>query len=239
MKYKIQLTLAALFLVSTVAGQSLVLTYEGQTLAPNAGITKEGLASEYEIVAYLDVTNTSSNDIAVRVQRYEKYMVPGTQSAICWLLCFTPDISLSPYAITIAGGETNTTDFAAHYYPDGNAGISEIAFVFFDDDNPEDSVMVTIYFNGLITGTGQIHQQSISRIYPNPASDFFTLETNYDLSGDLRVEILSITGSVVSISPVSQEMTRVNTRNLHEGMYFYRLVLSGEVVETGRFIIRH
>jgi hypothetical protein len=239
MKHKIQLTLAALVFSIAVAGQSFVLTHQGITLAPNDEILVEGPASVFEIVAYLDVTNTSSDTISVRVQRYENNMVPGSQSAICWGLCYPPDISLSPYTIAIAGGETNTTDFAAHFYPDGNVGISEIAFVFFDDKNPNDSVMVITLFNAQVSGIDQARHEALSNVYPNPANTFVNFELYHDLTNDIRIELMSVTGAVVAESPIHQKTTTINTSNLPGGLYFYRLHMNGEVVESGRIVIKH
>jgi hypothetical protein len=239
MKHKIQLTVAALVLSCVVGAQSLVLSYQGETLAPNAGITIEGLATDFEIVAYLDVTNTSSGDISVRVQRYENNMIPGAQSSICWGLWYPPHIGLSPYTILIPAGATNSTDFAAHYYPNGNAGISEIDFVFFDDNNPTDEVLVTTFFNALITGVDNIRHEALSRVYPNPANTFVNIDIYHDLTNDIRIELMSVTGAVVAESTVHQKITTINTSDLPGGLYFYRLHLNGEVVESGRIVIRH
>jgi hypothetical protein len=239
MKHKIHLTIAALVFSCVVGAQSLVLSYQGESLAPDAEITIEGLASDFEIVAYLEVTNTSSGDISVRVQRYENNMVPGSQSAICWGLCYPPHIGLSPYTITIPAGTTNSTDFAAHYYPNSNAGISEIAFVFFDDNNPTDEVMVTTFFNALVTGVNNIRHEALSRVYPNPANTSFNIDIHHDLANDISIELMSVTGAVVARNVVHQKTTTINTTNIPDGLYFYRLHLNGEVIESGRVIIRH
>jgi hypothetical protein len=239
MKHKIQLTLAALVFSIAVGAQSLVLSYQGETLAPNAGITLEGVSSDFEIVAYLGVTNTSAGDISVRVQRFENNMVPGAQSAICWGLCYPPNIDLSPYTIIIPAGTTNSTDFAAHYYPNGNAGVSEIDFVFFDDNNPTDEVLVTTFFNALVTGVSTNGHEDISRVYPNPANTFVNIDLDHNLTNDIRIELMSVTGAVVAESPIHQKTTTINTSNLPGGLYFYRLHMNGEVVESGRIVIKH
>lgn len=239
MKHKIQLTVAALIFSIAVGAQSLVLSYQGEILGPNAAITLEGLSTDFEIVAYLGVTNTSSGDISVRVQRYENNMVPGAQSAICWGLCYPPNIGLSPYTILIPAGATNSTDFAAHYYPNGNSGISEIDFVFFDDNNPTDEVLVTTFFNALVTGVDNIRHEALSRVYPNPASTFFNIDIHHDLANDIRIELMSVTGAVVAGSTIHQKTTTINTGGLPGGLYFYRLHLNGEVIESGRIVIKH
>ncbi|MFU8843440.1 MAG: T9SS type A sorting domain-containing protein [Bacteroidales bacterium] len=238
MRHKIQITLIALVFSYAAGAQSLVLSYQGTNLPPNAEITVDGPVSEFEIVAYLAVQNTNNYDIPVLVRRYEFSMVPGTQSALCWGLCYPPTINLSPYNIIIPAGTTNTTDFAGHYYPDGNAGLSSIGFVFFDENDPNDSVMVTINYNAMITGIRE-QPTSVAHVYPNPANEFVNIELNRTLQPDAYIELLSVTGAVAAIRTLEQSTATIQTSGIPGGLYFYRIVSGAEVLESGRLIIKH
>jgi hypothetical protein len=238
MKTRVLFTLALLITGSFLFAQSLELSYEGETLEPNATITKSGPVDN-EIIADVEVTNIGTQTMDVLCQRYELDMVPNTSSAICWGgLCYGPSTSLSPLAYTIDPGSAEM--FNGHYQPANNTGVSTIAFTFFDQNNPNDSVMVTIMFDGLTTGINDpVASQEIS-IYPNPADEHVNVEVqNNNLSNELFVRITDSKGAVVMQETLESSITTLNTRDLSEGLYFMNTYSENKVIASKKILVKH
>ena len=70
-------------------------------------------------------------------------------------------------------------------------------------------VGIEVYINGIET-----------KVYPNPATDAITVESNVTMSS---VQIINHVGQVVSTTIVNGELTTVNTSNLSAGYYFVKV----------------
>jgi len=242
MKTKL-LLLTALFLTTFYSyGQSLSLTYEGEVLEPNQEIFVEGSYSAFEIVAEILVTNNSADSMEVKVRKIENFLVDSTECVFCWGLCFPPFVYESPYPITIHAGETSDM-FSGHYNPLEHAGQSTVSFVFFDMENPNDSVMVVIIFEGLYTDVDEniASNFNISEPYPNPANNNVSFNYNNDGIRDAQLNIYSIVGSLVKEIKLTNNSgsLKINTSELKEGFYFYKLSSENREIESGKFIIKH
>ena len=62
-------------------------------------------------------------------------------------------------------------------------------------------------------------------IYPNPASDYFTIRSNFNLPA--FIELYNITGSLVHKEPVTSNRQQVSVQGLSSGLYVWRLVSKG------------
>lgn len=239
------LILATLILaVIFTYGQSLSLTHDGVILEPNAEITMHGEANDTEMVNHLDVTNNSGSDMSVLVKKVENYLIDSTENTFCWAgLCYAPFVYVSPNAVNIPAGTTDIDEFQGHYNPWSHPGESSISYVFFDEANPNDSVMITFYYTTLETGIGNQLQSNykFSQPYPNPATD--VVKFDYDLPGNpsATVKIYSIIGSQVGEVEVSASSGTLSfdTGLLEEGFYFFSLYAGNEKIESGKFIIKH
>jgi len=239
MKTKLLITSIVVFLSYFSFAQCLVLHHEGEQIEPNAVITVEGNASEYETIVELDVENTCGNDLDVLVRRYEETMVPETSSAFCWLVCFLPNVSLSPYPLTIAANSILTNNFSGHYYPDGNEGVSTISYVFFDQNNPNDSVMVTVNYDCILLDVAEnnLNIENAVKIYPVPAQNDITIELN-SMYNEVDLQIMDITGSMVKEIKHVKNGSSVMINDLANGLYLYRTFSDGNLLKTGRLVIR-
>ena len=240
MKTKLLFTIAFILAAGFAFSQNLVLSHDGEALEPDAQITVQGSAADPEIVVELDVTNNGTTTLEVVCQRYELDMVTGSLSAICWGgLCYGPGTSLSPLSTTIDPGATIENDFSGHYYPYMNEGISTIAYTFFDADNPNDSVMVTVLFDGLMVGVEELSKFDRLAVYPNPANDYIKVELNTETSEEVSMQLIDVTGAVVSQLTTSANSTRINTTGLAEGIYMYRAHVNGQLIATKKIVVKH
>lgn len=235
---KTRLLFAFLIFTMAASAQSLVLSYEGETLEPNEEITVTGSPWGTEIVVELDVTNTSNNTINVLIQRYENDMLPGTSSGICWGLCYPPSTGLTPTALPIDAGQTNDSDFSGHYYPGNAIGMSTISYVFFDENNENDSTMVVVHFDGMPTGINDVNAVS-AVAYPNPAQDQVVISLDQNSTNALNFELLSLDGKLIESQATSSGSASFNTTTLENGIYLYRVLENGKQIYSNRVIVKH
>ncbi len=231
--------MAALF----TNAQSLSLTYDGTPLEPFEEVTIHGEANNIEMVIELDVTNNSSDSIAVLVKKVENYLIEGSVNTFCWGMCFLPNVYQSPDYIVIEAGATNDSDFSGHYNPNSNAGESSISYVFFDEANSDDSVMVTVIYTTLTIGIGDRFNTvyNFSQPYPNPATGVVKFDYSFPNNQATTVKIYSLIGSLVGEIEVTSPTGTLsfNTDKLEEGFYFYTLFSGNEKMESGKFIVKH
>lgn len=74
------------------------------------------------------------------------------------------------------------------------------------------------------------------KIYPNPASNSFTIETGEKLFSNF--ELVDISGQKVLSMPIqNQSRISVNTQNLSPGIYFYSIFDSSNIPTQGKIVI--
>ncbi len=229
--------------VSISFGQSLSLIYEGNPIPANQEIIFEGIANGNVMVFEVQVTNNSTNSLDVLVKKVENYLLEGTVNTFCWAgQCYGPDTYVSPNSETIEAGETTPPGaFSGDYNPGTIIGQSSISYVFFDQNNVNDSVMVTVLFTCNTTGikTNFEPEYSISEPYPNPASQFVKFDFDLMKEGNATLKIYSLVGSLVEeIKIIENSGTiQVDTDKYQEGFYFYTFTAEGKDLTTGKFIV--
>ena len=237
-----------LFLVFTVFNifgyaQSLQLfTIENGTNVTNTTYTHQGTVAEDEIIVGLHVKNNSSSSMSVKVRRINQSIVPGTQNALCWGLCYSPLVNLSPTAITIDAGATNTVDFAGHYLPYALVGVSTVMYSFFDATNPNDSVWIIDQYDVTNTGVQNLSSNTnyISGAYPSPANNFVSF--NFCTKGNLKghIAIHNILGELIKkVDIFSSGSVKFNTSELKQGAYVVTFVVDDKIIKTSRFLVAH
>jgi hypothetical protein len=221
--------------------QSLQLSDSTGPIANNATILKQGLPSAEEIVSFVFVKNTTANPKAVKVKKVEVMALHETTNVFCWGLCYSPDIFVSPDSIVIDAGATNTTDFSGHYSPFGIVGISTIRYVFFDIDNPTDTVCVNINFSTFPQGVKDLSNVTLYNAYPNPANNSVSFTYSDLQNSNAKLVLRNVLGSVVREIDIAGNSGKlnVNTSELADGVYFYTFLVNGNSQITKKLVIRH
>lgn len=75
-------------------------------------------------------------------------------------------------------------------------------------------------------------------IYPNPFSKTTTLQTNLTLNNASLILFNAIGEQVAQIDEINGSVITFNGENLSDGMYFIHLKQDGQLIYTGRFVIR-
>jgi hypothetical protein len=226
---------------------SLTLSDSLGSLPNDTTIVKTGIVKTgdtlAELISFFFVKNNSTNLIHVKVKKVELSLLHGTEVYFCWGACYASFVFISPTPVDIAKGVTDSSSFSGHYRPHVTMGISTIRYVFFDQDNPVDSVCVNVKYdaqplgieNNLPKGT------SIVNACPNPANNSASFE--YRLSGvrSGSVIVRNVLGSVVKKVDLDNPEGKIalNTSDLDNGMYFYSLVENGISTSTKKLIVKH
>jgi hypothetical protein len=221
--------------------QSLQLSDSTGSIANNSTILKYGSPLADEIVSYVFVKNTTANPISVKVKKVELIALHGTVNLFCWGLCFSPEVFVSPDPIVINAGVTNTTDFSGHYLPNGVVGISTIRYVFFDANNPSDTVCVNIDFDTYPLGIHNLTGASLSGAFPNPADNMVSFTYSVPQNSMAKVIIRNVLGSIIKEVDITNNSGKLslNTSEFADGVYFYTFLVNGNSQVTKKLVIRH
>jgi hypothetical protein len=222
---------------------SLSLSDSTGSVRNDSTIIRSGLPSDLEITSYIFIKNNKAADIQVKCKKVEMSLIQGTANYFCWGLCYGSNVYISPNPVTIAAGINNTLDFSGHYSPHDSIGESIIRYVFFDMNNPSDTVCFNVKYVTVHVGVNDISavKENTVRLYPNPVNGTANFEYNVPAGTNAGIVIRDILGSVVREIPVSMASGKVtiSTSDLPAGVYFYSLMEEGRPVTTGKLIVRH
>lgn len=237
---KTLLTFAAiLFAVISMNAQDLYLSWEGETLGDTVMVW--GSPDTSEIILYAHVYNNTDNEIGVKVRRRHIETVDSTGDYFCWGACF-PDFVDESDPVAVAPG-LSADEFSSHYKPQSHIGTSIIEYTFFNVDNEDQSVSIVVKYWASPQGIAEdvMNGGSISDIYPNPATQLVNLDYNMPSEVDFaKVRIVNLLGAVVKESVVDRNANKLtmDVSDLEGGIYFYNIIVNGDIYKTKKLIVR-
>ncbi len=245
MKKTLLTIFVSLFACSLLLGQSLSLSWKGEDIPNGDTVYVYGEISEdmwYEIQAHAIVTNVSEDTVEVKVHRIIIDTVPGTRNQFCWVLCYAYETNESSYSVTLdPGASTSELEFSGHYQPAGNGGTSKIRYKFFNVDNEQDTVSMTVFY--VVSPASVADLQSASHFgsaYPNPASEIVSFDFEFSHTvKEARLVIYNLLGKQVMDYPVNNRNGKLSVplHELNEGVYFYTFMVNGETAATTRKLV--
>lgn len=221
-------------------------------------ITTVHVFAQIEKKVHIHVYNDGTNSIDVKVERIENTIADGSVNYFCWDVCYSPGVSISQNPITIASEDT-ATNFYAVYELNGTTDTSDITYAFFRSGkstsdtifvnvifgpgSPADTVYPVISIGALNTLSENLtfsNKNTISNASPNPANTFIRL--NYSLKADAKqasIIIRNMLGSVVKEIKLQEKQGKViyPTSYLKSGIYFYSLIVDGEICSSRKLVI--
>ena len=231
------LFLLLVFTITFAQAQSLsVITFDS--------IVQGDASVSTALYAHASVKNNSAEAIDVKVKRIDGNFTKLTDfNAICWASCHPPEVSVSNLAITIGPGEIDSLDFTGHVFPDqdGVPANGDITYVFFDENNPADSVAMTVHYE--VVAALAVPEESndyLVEIIPNPASNFISLNLSVIYSEPLIFKLYSSFGRLVYADKFSglNKSNLINISSLPSGRYIYTLSEDSRILKTGKLIIQ-
>lgn len=186
------------------------------------------------------VSNTTSSDLIVKVRQEPILTVADEKVQICWGgLCFNWQGGTHTYG-TPAGiyGGDDYDGFAISFQPNSALSGSIWRVCFFVDGDPSDEVCIEVTF-----GTVGIEEASapiavMGDAKPNPAVSSTTIPYS-NLSGTTSLLVRNIMGQKVHAVtlPSGEGQHKLDLTEFENGIYFYSLVSSGEVLFTKRLMV--
>jgi Secretion system C-terminal sorting domain len=81
--------------------------------------------------------------------------------------------------------------------------------------------------------------QGQTSIYPNPSTDYVTLETSFPENSTVQYQIYDLNGRIVTSGTLSSGASRttINTSETAEGVYQVSFIVNGELYETKKMVI--
>jgi len=216
----------------------------GDTLN-NGSVSINGSAEVYfgvdaPINQKVRMTNTGVDSVFMLVRRQLLTPSTGTDHQFCWgPICYGPMVELAIDTIILAPGAQDNT-FDAYFFPNGNGGMHQVRYTFFDANNVADSSAVEMSFNTPLSVTGAISAiPQVGAAYPNPARDQTAITYQVGENDKVSLEVYNIAGALVAQEQLASGSATftLSTANLKSGVYFYTFRINGKAVQTKRLII--
>lgn len=194
--------------------------------------------------SHVTVENHGSSDVPVMVERTINTLAPGHMEYFCTnILCYPPGTAVSSSPDIIAAN--GASFFKATVRPMGVCGFSSLHYRFYDQNNPADSVGVTLDFQFCFSGVGLNENKNdfgFSKPLRNPA-DAFTVLT-YNLQSSVqndKLMVYNMLGSLVKSLDVPGKTGSlvVSTSELKAGLYFVTYVSGNKVSQTHKLVVAH
>jgi hypothetical protein len=226
--------------------QSLSLSNSSGPIEPNSTIIQAGTPDSVELVTYLHVKNTGAAAIEVLCKKLELSMLDSTEVTICWAGgCYPPGTFVSPNFQPMAPGETNT-EFVGHYtqiaFKPLKPGESVVRWVFYDRNNTNDSVSVTVKYTSFPMSIGKplANRGTLSSPYPNPASVNTSFSYSIPAGSQGEIVIRDIVGAEMTRQMLTATggKTSINVLTLRDGIYFCSLLIDGQISQTKKLIVK-
>lgn len=229
-----------IFISQSVISQNFSLSHGGTNVS-NSEITVNGTSSTEYIKVVINITNSSTAPINLKVRRNVRENIAGSFNLFCLGNCYDPSVDESPVHFTVgAGVTTGNDDFYVQFFPEGNTGTAKIKYDVFNASNPAEVVSVTINYvitatgigtfssNATLTVTGFVNQQGTLRIgYSLPTvrnSKIFI--TNILGNNVAQVELKEPNGIVeLPVGPIPK------------GIYICSILSNGRRVVSRKFVI--
>jgi hypothetical protein len=155
--------------------------------------------------------------------------------------------------IDLADSSTNFTasngfvKYRISQKPDNPIGsaIKNNAAIYFDYDAPEstDSVCHLVagdFWTEFITvSTGEVFLPGVAvKVYPNPFVDYAIFEIEGLQANQLYFNVFDLSGKLVRSEQFSSSKFEFYRKNLPSGMYVYKIETKGQLVSTGKIIVK-
>ena len=208
------------------------------------GINGNYWDADFEAITFnCDVRNLSGESVNVLAKKIAPAMAGGAQNFFCWTQCYGTSTIVSPAPLAIAAN-TIREEFHGYYKNNGVLDDVNIKYVFFLQDNPNDSVMLDAIFTPSTLGLSENKTPILISAGPNPAIENFSITYSQLPSKNNAENVLIIYnafGQKVSTQSITGNEGKLNfpVVSLSNGVYFYSLVCNNNPVYSGRFIVRH
>jgi hypothetical protein len=246
---KIITLIATLVITLGLQAQTLELRDTLGNLVTNQTITLYNPAGDiYNAFSQeIKVTNKSLVAKMIVCKRQVLTSFPaGVSNYFCWTSCYGPNTNVSPTAENINAGQT-LNKFHGYANPNGVVGNGTVRYVFYDQNNVNDSSYVVVNFK--ISATSSINTtlkltNALSNVFPNPSANgnaYIKIKDASAFAGKkivMRVHnMLGKEVASVAVTNFADVVIVSNEGELPSGIYFVNIYADAKNIATKRFVI--
>ncbi len=187
----------------------------------------------------------------LNVRRYELDVQTGTENYFCWGVCYnarfagvSPVWEAFPQHALLVAANSSVSNFHAYHKPRNIVGVNLYRYVWFDVNNPTDTVWCDIEFRSGAVGINEETEVVRSiQVFPNPSlgNDVaFNIELNGSVTNTSLV-IYNMVGERLKTIRINGTQGRyvLPTTDLSSGIYFAALERNGTSLRSQRFVVTH
>lgn len=228
---------------NTNAEKKLAISNDMGEFVDGKTIQIEGTNETSIVMDKLRVINFKDNASSVKVLKMinEGDTIPGSTNSFYWGGMEYPVNVYESDPVSLESKATSY-DFAGNLYTNETSGISTISYKFYDENDPDDNVMLTVEFNAKTSDIIENRLVEISNAYPNPADKTVYFNIKSIIPGtEARIIIRNLLGEVVKEQNIfnSSKTVNFNVSDLNEGLYVYSLIINDKVTATRKLVVRH
>ncbi len=225
------------FSTDNIPGNTFQWYKDGQPINGAIGVTYNATASgKYSVEVVSNATTYHSDSVTLT------YVPLPTAS----FTLSTTSICINANPITLSGGTPGGGEYSGdgvdsqtgEFDPStaGGAGPHDITYTYTDNNGCSADATKSIMVN-LCAGIESVESGWNVNIYPNPATNFVTVETGQKLIGG-RIEVYNIEGKLIMQENVTAAKSNINTQTLSAGNYTLRIVnTENKAVANGKVSI--
>jgi len=192
----------------------------------------------------LSFHNNTNNGANIKVLRSEVLILDGTSNYFTWVEQYDDTINLSLESSYIPAGSYSVDGlFTANYSFGEVVGVSIVEYTFFNVDNLDESVKVTVNFDTTPQGIDDniFNNSMVSDVYPNPTSHSVSIDYNFphEVTG-ADVKIMNMLGVVVKQQKIilHNSSLTMDVSEMESGIYFYSVFINEELLSTKKLVVR-
>ena len=154
-----------------------------------------------------------------------------------WIAAGAFDSNMNLLWLYFYGNELNYVVFNIIATSDGGALINATQYDWNTQTNERDALLLKLNSDGLLTSTPEnpALQPHHAIVYPNPGHGVLKVEAGPQIFG-ATFELFDVSGQRVVQQPIQTSVTAINTAALASGVYPWRIIWKGEVVEEGKWV---
>lgn len=172
------------------------------------------------------------DSMMVGIKRTELSIISGTFEYFCWYLCYPPRAAGStptwkPVDSVMMYKNDTVNNLSVYLEPKGNLGKACYTYVFYPEQNPNDSSYLDICFDIVTIGVNENVAGQIE-MYPNPTSDLLNVDLQTSEYNSALLRVVNVNGKVMSEHKINKGINKIDAAKLESGIYIIQILSEDE-----------
>ena len=211
-----------------------IVTYDSLgIMSYGTALTSSAFALAYTGEAIFVYTGTSENPTFISAISTLPWLTTGVVNSSTSYLpnSLIEGFSAISFSLEWDNGYYSNTNISGSKTEILNSIYNETNWLF--DDNPTKVKFKESSYWTVVLSSENINFSDEILIYPNPFSDFLTIDSKIKIT---EISISNILGQNIESFEISNNISKLNLENLKPGLYFIRLMNENEIIETIKIV---